>query len=274
MIFLPENETELHTTVQMFKHLTNCRDPFERINQIKSYLRSGGIQTVVVGISGGVDSALVLAMLNKIPDINIRAVVINFDLYNGIFDNSYIEVLKEKFNGSNIFWHEHDLTNASKHFMEGIGMNLVKPSTNANVTYAMRYLAFFAYAQECGGVTFGTTNKDEMGYAGWFGKNSDMMVDIQPISDLHKFEVLSWARILGVPEIICNRTPTGDLVDGTSDEENFGCTYDELSYFTNLQTTKKRRLNNFLEARFTKLIALHERNAHKYQGQKFNPIFL
>jgi NAD+ synthase (glutamine-hydrolysing) len=146
----------------------------------------------------------------------------------------------------------------------------------------MRYLAFFAIAQSIGGVTIGTTNLDEMGYVGWFGKNSDMVVDVQPISDLYKFEVVTWARLLGVPERIANRVPTGDLIDGTSDEENFGCTYDELSYLTHLMTSTEmggcglteKSLSPFMQEKFKKVIELHHTNLHKYKGQTFNPIFI
>lgn len=277
MIFLPENEIELRTTVQMFKHMNNNRDPFARINAVKWYLDKWNIKDVVVGISGGVDSSLVLAMLAKIPGITIHAITLSFDQYHGVFNPNYVTELRRAFQQKNIIWRNHDLEKSFDAFMHDIEID-EKASVDANVSYSMRYLALFAYAQDKGGVTFGTTNFDEMGYAGWFGKTSDMMVDIQPIADLHKFEVVSWARILGVPEVICNRTPTGDLIDGTSDEENFSCSYDELSWFTDLMTKQlkpgSKIPNEFLSKRFEKLIALHGRNAHKYQGQKFNPVFL
>ena len=61
-----------------------------------------------------------------------------------------------------------------------------------------------------------------------------MMVDVQPISKLHKHEVVALARGLGVPREILVRTPSGDLVDGSTDEENFGCSYHDLSVFTYL----------------------------------------
>src|SRR5690606_7195772 len=55
----------------------------------------------------------------------------------------------------------------------------VTPQTKAQVAYASMYQHMFAYAQHFHGITVGTTNQTEVGFIGWFGKNSDMMVDIQ-----------------------------------------------------------------------------------------------
>jgi len=272
-ITLPINEVELRRHVKMYRYLKVISDPYARIRAIEAYLKRWDIKSVVVGVSGGVDSALVLAMLSEIKDITVHAVTIDFDLYHDVFESKYIDDLKAAFDDrKNIFWHQHNLSDqyiSLAHAADIAG----DAGVHANVTYAMRYLVLFGYAQKVGGITFGTTNRDEFGYAGWFGKNSDMMVDVQPISDLHKFEVTTWAEILGVPQSITERVPTGDLLDGSSDEENFGCTYDELSYLTYLMQ-KKVSLNDFMGKRFKKVHALHHKNAHKYQGQKFNPVFI
>ena len=273
-VFLPVNEKELEIAVKLYRHMNNSRDPFYRINELKMYLNSWNIKRVVVGISGGVDSALVLAMLLAIRGIEIYAVTGTFDVFNHVYDQKYVDILRSKFSDSSIKWRQHDLSGTLCSFMDETDMRGNSPVFEGQVSYAMRYLMFFAYAQQHNAVTIGTTNFDEFGYAGWFGKTSDMMVDIQPIADLHKFEVQSWARLLGVPEEIIERKPTGDLVNASTDEENFGCTYDELSYFTDLMR-KKVQLNEWMTKRFATLIALHEKNAHKYQqGQHFNPIFL
>jgi NAD+ synthetase len=272
---LPTNKAELRFAVdQLVTMRRDIDQPKERIKKIEAYLKSWNIETVVVGVSGGIDSALVLALLSKIKGIKIHAVTISFNQYSKVFNPEYIYELKQAFSGKNIKWHDLEMSYAHRAVMRESRIFTPTPTVDANVSYAMRYLSFFAIAQAEGGITFGTTNLDEMGYAGWFGKNSDMMVDVQPIADLHKFEVVRWAELLGVPQCIVTRTPTGDLIDGTSDEENFGCTYNELSYFTALQNHLKRPLNPFLEGWFSKLIALHKKNAHKYQGQKFNPVFI
>lgn len=120
-------------------------------------------------------------------------------------------------------------------------------------------------------------SKDELGAVGWFGKNSDMVVDIQVITDWHKCQVVEAAKLVGVPESIISRKPVGDLLDMSTDEENFGCTYDELAWFVNnylLYSDPRTPMNDFMMTKFNKLRALHERNAHKYQGQTYNPFFI
>lgn len=119
----------------------------------------------------------------------------------------------------------------------------------------------------------GTTNRDEFQYSGWFGKNSDMVVDIQVITDWSKCQVIQAAKWLDVPQSIIERAPVGDLLDMSTDEDNFGCTYDELAYFQDYIEPADTS-NPFLEKKFAKLRALHAQNAHKYQGQTYNPYFI
>lgn len=273
---IPEKHSELDLAVKMFVHMHNNRDPFVRILALREYFAEWEIKKVVVGVSGGVDSALVLFMLAHIPEIEVHAVTIDFADYCDVFDNSFVEELRKSASRfKNIVWHHRDLTESHDRFIENLELVSSSLEVQANSSYAMRYLAFFAIAQSIGGVTIGTTNLDEMEYVGWFGKNSDMVVDVQPISDLYKFEVVTWARLLGVPERIANRVPTGDLIDGTSDEENFGCTYDELSYYTNLRKNNPGLvLPPFIKAKFAEVERLRRKNAHKYQGQTFNPVFI
>lgn len=64
-----------------------------------------------------------------------------------------------------------------------------------------------------------------------------------------------------------------DLLDMSTDEENFGCTYDELAYFQDC-VVNSGEINAFLQKKFKKLCDLHKRNAHKYQGQTYNPFFI
>ena len=67
--------------------------------------------------------------------------------------------------------------------------------------YALMYTLLFRKAQEVNGITFGTTNKDEFAI-GWFGKTSDMVVDIQPIHDFHKHEIYSSYLCDTIPDSI------------------------------------------------------------------------
>ena len=273
------NTTSIQQRAETYKlfRLQTLRNVNAKVEACREYVNRHNIKHVVVGVSGGIDSAVVLGILARIPEVTVHAVTIKYDLYNAVFDNSFLQALREHHaNNPNVVWHESDLTSVCDSFLGGVLARSPPATVTANVSYAMRYLAFFAIAQATGGITFGTTNRDEMGYVGWFGKSSDMVVDVQPIADLHKFEVVEYAMQLGVPQCIIDRTPSGDLLDGSSDEANFGCTYDELAYLTHTMslTSNTDILTDEERSHFAKAIALHNKNAHKYQGQTFNPVFI
>eukprot|EP00957_Ditylum_brightwellii_P197159 15021551-Ditylum_brightwellii.AAC.1 len=78
----------------------------------------------------------------------------------------------------------------------------------------------------------GTGNQDEDGYLAYFCKAGDGVVDVQLISDLHKSEVYTVSKALGVPEATVVAPPSADLWDGQTDEDELGFTYDFIELFT------------------------------------------
>jgi NAD+ synthase (glutamine-hydrolysing) len=288
---IPTNQNELTLAIEVLK--SRAKDRFKnlevinnkKISSLNSYFEENDINSVVIGVSGGIDSSVVLALLDCCNYLkNIYAVNIVFDAYQKVYDEKYYHCLKHNFFGSSkVRFIDKDLSNSLSVFSSQLFyISETSDWLNGQVSYAMRYLAFFAIAQQTGSVTIGTTNLDEFGYSGWFGKNSDMMVDIQPIADLHKFQVKLFAEMLTLPEEIISRAPTGDLISGKTDEECFGVTYDELSYLTHLMTSTEmggcglteKSLSPFMQEKFKKVIELHHTNLHKYKGQTFNPIFI
>jgi NAD+ synthetase len=123
----------------------------------------------------------------------------------------------------------------------------------------------------------GTTNRDEGGYLGYIGKASDAMVDLQLIADLHKSEVRAVAGLLQVPTTILATIPTGDMFDGRPDEAVFGTSYDFVELFLLdrcSSATRRQELradwSSATAEEFAQLAArlekLHHYNAHKYLG--------
>ena len=252
------------------------------VDVLTDYLRGHNIKNVVLGISGGVDSSLVLGVLTAIKamyikDLQIHTVNIHFSCYEGIFDFKYINDLKEEFKNDEINFYDIDASDSINAIFKNSGFDPEDKDLMAQSSYALRYQILFTFAQKFGGITIGTTNKDEMSYIGWFGKNSDMVVDVQFLQEFHKFEVLYWADLIGIPNSILKRKPVGDLIDKSSDEENFGCSYDELAWYSSsIDRINKRNTPHYedLMLKFAKVEALRKKNLHKYQGQGFNPVFL
>ena len=242
----------------------------EKVSQIFNYLKTHNIKDVTVGFSGGADSTLVLLILCLVKqkyDFNIHAIsimslnpkessfgfnqLISFSKNNIIIDNVIHEVIH--------YNHSENLIKAFK------GCTLSDKTIHQSY-YQSMYNIIFTYAQHVGGITIGTTNMDELSYVGWFGKNSDMVVDLQIISDLHKFEVFA---ILDHYGINIPHAPTGDIPEGFTDEEYFETDYDTLSYYTFCKC-----IGIDPEFILPAVDKLHQENYHKYLGQTFNPIFI
>ena len=256
----------------------------KKIHDITNFFEKNGIKNVVLGISGGIDSALVLALLNEVSkniNLNIYAKCIIFnDIYES-FDISHYHSIQKLFeHNKNIYFEIDSIT--KYHKLVNIDSN--NKHLLAQASYAFRYHKMFISAQEIGNcIVCGTTNLDEFSFSGWFGKHSDMVVDIQPIIDMHKSEVYLASKELNIPDSIVKREPQGDLIDGSSDVENFGCSYDELSFISYImchqyKDTKfddnKLEIIKYIKDNFNKLIELNNRNSHKYHGQTFSPIMI
>ena len=284
----PQSDIELDFFATQYRD--RLVEDFHRIQEadlllarVSHYLETNNITSVVIGVSGGIDSAVALAVLTEIQrhqQLTIYAEVITFDTFDEVFNEEYIEILQNRY--KNVVWSVYDLSDSYWHMMHMMGGHTPK-HIEANIAYAMRYNAFFARAQQVGGITIGTTNKDELDYIGWFGKNSDMVVDAQFLWKYPKCLVIELAKMFGVPEEIVDRIPTGDLIDKSSDEDNFGVTYDELrwyvdcgcNYGSGFKTDPKAY--SYMVHKFEKVEALRHKNQHKYNSKRitdFNPIFL
>lgn len=277
---LPTNQAELSTAALLHKEKL-LEGMEERLSwktiHMRQYFQKAGIKKVILGVSGGIDSAVVLGLLAH-SCVDVDAYTINFGLYKDIFEQKYVDELAKAFKRFDpILFKTIDATRGFNALLDNMFDDPTKVSDHvrAQSSYALRYQMLFTYAQQSRNmaVTCGTTNRDEFQYAGWFGKNSDMVVDIQVITDWSKSQVIQAAKWLDVPQSIIDRAPVGDLLDMSTDEENFGCTYDELTYFQDC-IEPIGETNAFLTRKFKKLRALHKQNAHKYQGQTYNPYFI
>lgn len=182
----------------------------------------------VFGVSGGVDSALVLALAKRAwPDNCLGLVMPCHSLPQ---DGADALELLEAFRCP---YRVHDLGDAYDVLLrslpqEGSSQNF--RLAKANLKPRLRMIVLYYYANLLDYMVVGTGNKDEM-YVGYSTKYGDGGVDIQPLGALTKGEVCQLARYLGVPPQIVGKPPSAGLWEGQTDEEEMGLTYRDIDAF-------------------------------------------
>lgn len=262
-----------------------------KCDKINKFFYTHDLDAAVVGISGGIDSAVTIALLNRAASIEgspikrIEGIImpIHGKGTSGQHDatNNGLKVM-QMFHESKITGHRlFDLTAAFDSYVQWMTPNINDAWAMGQLasivrTPALYYSAALLQSMHFKSIVVGTTNRDEGSYIGFFGKASDAMVDLQPIADIHKSEVYAIAELLGVPEQIINAKPKGDVWDGKNDEEMIGAPYwflemylifkDEFSAVQRNDAYLK--LNNEEQEIFRKYALaienLHKKNAHKY----------
>jgi NAD+ synthetase len=259
---------------------------------VNEYFGRCNIRGCVIGVSGGIDSAVALGLLRRIAEREnspIRRVVpalIPMFSNPGTTNQSQAtergREVAESFGFTSVLVDLSNSLAAVREAIEGpLGTAGQAWAVGQLVSYlrtpALYYLAPLLTQDGDPAVVCGTTNRDEGSYIGFFGKASDAMVDVQLISDLHKSEVFTLAKWLGVPESVIRATPTGDTFDGRVDEDLIGAPYDFVELyeaFLCLPEAERERITSSLgpaaRQQFDTLAAriemLHRQNLHKYNG--------
>lgn len=213
----------------------------ELANEIVAWLKDYGVKNRangwVVGVSGGVDSALVstlCAMTGMATHVVVMPCQTKDDQTSR--GNKHIEWLISKFGqmeNGNIRYHKIDLTETFEAF-ERATDGLYSGLGYANSKSRLRMVALYQIATVTGSFVVGTGNKVEDFGVGFFTKYGDGGVDISPIADLMKSEVRQMCRELGVLPELCEAVPTDGLwPDTRTDETQLGATYDELEWAMN-----------------------------------------
>ena len=195
---------------------------------IKDYASQAGMTSLVVGISGGIDSAVVSALCAR-TGLNTVAVTMPIRQRPDLHDLSMRQGawLAESFD--NVRHNIIDLTTIFNEFENQLSTynNLLG---FANSRSRLRMVTLYQIAQSTAGLVVGTGNKVEDFGVGFYTKYGDGGVDISPIADCYKTEVWQMGRELGVLQDIINAAPTDGLWDdGRTDQDQLGgMTYVDL----------------------------------------------
>ncbi len=203
------------------------------VNWLHKYAENAGVKGFVVGISGGIDSALTstLCAQTGLPTLCIEMPIHQAESHVSRA-REHIRNLMAKFD--NVSSESADLTPVFEIFKQQTPTSenpYIVNLTLANTRARLRMTTLYYFAGLHSALVAGTGNKVEDFGVGFFTKYGDGGVDISPIADLLKSEVRELAKYLNVTDTIIKAKPTDGLFgDERSDEDQLGASYDELEW--------------------------------------------
>jgi NAD+ synthase len=236
--------------------------PKEKVDYIKTWivnycnLMEKKPSCLVVGVSGGIDSAVV-STISALTGFRVKALSMPIRQlkFQDDLSRKHIKWLLKKF--SNV---DEVILNLDETFdsFEKTLDNFKSEHAFANSRARLRMTTLYQVAGSCDGIVVGTGNKVEDFGVGFYTKYGDGGVDISPIADCTKTEVWDMGKYLGIAEEIIKAEPTDGLwVDGRTDEKQLGMSYQEL----------EKAMRDPKDKNYKKYLEIRKKNLHK-----INPI--
>lgn len=238
------------------------------VNWLKEYAVNAKMDGFVVGVSGGIDSAVTSSLCAM---TGLRTLCVEMPIHQAISQvtrgQEHIEQLKSRF--ANVTDERVDLTPVFEEFKKQAPQTtddtfLDLSLANSRARLRMTTLYYFAGLHRY--LVAGTGNKVEDFGVGFFTKYGDGGVDLSPIADLLKSEVYNIGRHVKVPDSILKAAPTDGLFgDSRTDEDQIGASYDELEWAMKMQDEGKP-LEDFLGREkevYEIYLRLNRANQHK-----------
>ncbi|MGV6830716.1 MAG: NAD(+) synthase [bacterium] len=238
------------------------------VNWLKDYATNARVNGFVVGVSGGIDSAVTSTLC---AETGLPVLCLEMPIHQAASHvsraNEHMTQLKERF--ENVKTKRVDLTPVFEEFKTEVSLDGDKAVVDmalANTRARLRMTTLYYHAGLHGYLVAGTGNKVEDFGVGFFTKYGDGGVDLSPIADLLKSEVYEIGRALKVPNSIMEAAPSDGLFgDARSDEDQIGASYDELEWAMQMQDEGKQA--DDFEARekevFDIYMSYYSRNQHK-----------
>jgi NAD+ synthase len=193
---------------------------------IKNHFQKSGFQKAVLGLSGGIDSAVVAVLASKaIGPENVTGILMP---YRTSSPSSIEDAMKiVKMTGMN---HKIVEITGAVNSIESFNMDegdRIKAVRLGNVMARVRMITLFDFSSANDALVLGTGNKSEI-YLGYFTLFGDSASAINPIGDIYKTEVFKLAEYLHIPQEIISKPPSADLMEGQTDESEIGFRYADM----------------------------------------------
>ncbi|MBN1913101.1 MAG: NAD+ synthase [Candidatus Omnitrophica bacterium] len=229
------------------------------VSWLKKEVKKTGAKGIILGLSGGIDSAVVAALSKKaVTSGRVLALLLPClsqpqDLKDAKLVAKSLDIKTKKIDLSGLY---------------GSLLKLLPPGNSlarANLKPRLRMLTLYYFANNLNYLVCGTGNKSEL-TVGYFTKYGDGGVDILPIGNLLKGQVRKLAEELGLPDRIITKPPTAGLWQGQTDEGEMGITYPELDAIILRLEKGLPQLSPRHKVR--KVKQMYSRSSHKRQGPK------
>ena len=224
------------------------------VSWLQNKVKSAGLKGAVVGLSGGIDSA-VTARLCQLA-FNEELLTVVMPCHSSSKDREDALKVAGKFGIELI---ENDLSEIYDHFLDNLKQSGVEGGklAEANIKPRLRMTALYYYAQAKNYLVVGTDNWSEL-KIGYFTKHGDGGIDLAPLGSLVKHEVKELARELEIPAEIIEKKPSAGLWDEQTDESEMGFSYQQLDHYI---------LNGEVEPEVEKKInEMAAKNRHKVEA--------
>ena len=198
------------------------------VSWLSDYLNDSGMNCWVIGVSGGIDSAVASTLAARTgKPVYAIGMPINQDTNQEQLSDVHLKWLE--MNYKNVTTLKFDLTDTFNVLAKTMKTHGTDRHALANTRSRLRMVTLYQVAGKYGGLVVGTGNKVEDYGVGFYTKYGDGGVDIAPIADLYKTEVWELGRYLGVDPRIIEAKPTDGLWDdGRTDEDQLGASYADL----------------------------------------------
>lgn len=242
------------------------------VEWLKSYAEMAKVNGFVIGISGGVDSAVTSTLCAQ---TGLKVLCVEMPIHQALSHvtrgREHIEQLKKQF--PNVSSVEADLTSVFEDFKKQVPETSDLHKLNlslANTRSRLRMTTLYYFAGIYGLLVAGTGNKVEDFGVGFYTKYGDGGVDLSPIADLMKSEVYELGTYLKIPSSILTAAPTDGLFgDERTDEDQIGASYDELEWA--MLITDSNTTNYDLTEREKEVLKIYKK-LNKNNQHKMNPI--
>jgi len=212
------------------------------VNFIKEETEKIGLRNVVVGVSGGIDSALSALLCSQRlwakTGFWVRYYLIKTSSKESVED-AYLFATHFDIKLNLI-----DITSFTDLFINTLDVD--SKLRKGNVMARMRMVALFDMSSKHNAIVLGTSNKTELllGYGTWYG---DLASSINPIGDLYKTQVWDLSKYLGIPQKLIDKKPTADLWQGQTDEDELGFSYDEVDRLLYHMIDERRTIDELVK---------------------------